>query len=123
MRISDWSSDVCSSDLIGGVSEDGDLLDFDFRDIGVSATAMKISRKRLIALDHSKFASEAMVRVAHLRDVDMVFTDAAAPARLTRPMRDNGVQLSVADTEAEPARSNITEIRRAWSRRRGGKDG
>src|SRR3546814_4200655 len=105
MRISDWSSDVCSSDL--GVSEDGDLLDFDFRDIGVSATAMKISRKRLIALDHSKFASEAMVRVAHLRDVDMVFTDAAAPARLTRTMRDNGVQLFVAETEAEPDSSNI----------------
>src|SRR3546814_14919634 len=57
MRISDWSSDVCSSDL------------------------------------HC---------VAHLRDVDMVFTDAAAPARLTRTMRDNGVQLFVAETEAEP---------------------
>src|SRR3546814_6746460 len=71
---------------------------------------MKISRKRLIALDHSKFASEAMVRVAHLRDVDMVFTDAAAPARLTRTMRDNGVQLFVAETEAEPDSSNITAL-------------
>jgi len=78
---------------IGGVSEDGDLLDFDFRDIGVSTTAMKISRKRLVALDHSKFASEAMVRVAHLRDVDMIFSDLPPPERLARIMRDNGVRI------------------------------
>ena len=94
---------------IGGVGEDGDLMDFDFRDIGVSAMAMKISRKRLVALDHSKFTSEAMVRVAHLSDVDMVFTDAPPPARLTRLMRDSGVQLFVAEG-AE--RSNVTTLRR-----------
>lgn len=94
---------------IGGVSEDGDLLDFDFRDIGVSTTAMKISRKRLVALDHSKFTSEAVVRVAHLRDVDMVFTDAPPPPRLTRLMRENDVQLFVGDgAEA----SNVTALRR-----------
>ncbi|HEY9548388.1 MAG TPA: DeoR/GlpR family DNA-binding transcription regulator [Kiloniellaceae bacterium] len=95
---------------IGGVTEDGDLMDFDFRDIGVSATAMKISRKRLVALDHSKFASEAMVRVAHLRDVDMVFTDAAPPARLARMMRDHGVQLLVPQPGADA--SNVTALRR-----------
>src|SRR3546814_2401178 len=93
---------------IGGVSADGDLLEFAFRDIGVSATAMKISRKRLIALDHSKFASEAMVRVAHLRDVAMVLTDPAAHARLTRTMRDTGVKLFVAATEAAHGRPNHT---------------
>jgi DeoR family glycerol-3-phosphate regulon repressor len=83
-------------------------MDFDFRDIGVSATAIKISRKRLVALDHSKFASEAVVRVAQLRDVDMVFTDAPPPARLARLMRENEVQLFVA-TDAEV--SNVTALR------------
>lgn len=95
---------------IGGVTEDGDLMDFDFRDIGVSTTAMKISRKRLVALDHSKFASEAMVRVGHLRDVDMVFTDAAPPARLARMMRDHGVQLLVPQPGTDA--SNVTALRR-----------
>jgi DeoR family glycerol-3-phosphate regulon repressor len=94
---------------IGGVSEDGDLLDFDFRDIGVSAMAMKISRKRLVALDHSKFASDAIVRVAHLRDVDMIFTDATPPIRLAHMMRDESVQLFVADTNAGHA--NVTALR------------
>ena len=96
---------------IGGVSEDGDLLDFDFRDIGVSATAMKISRKRLVALDHSKFTSEAIVRVAHLRDVDMVFTDAAPPAPLARMMHDAGVQIFVSGEE-ERTNSKVTALRR-----------
>lgn len=81
---------------IGGISEDGDLMDYDFRDIGVSSTAMKISRKRLVALDHSKFDSNAMVRVAHLRDIDMVFTDEVPPQRLTRMLSDNRVALFTA---------------------------
>lgn len=94
---------------IGGMNEDGDLLDFDFRDIGVSTTAMKISRKRLVALDHSKYASQAMVRVAHLRDIDMMFTDAPPPAGLVRALRENDVQLFVA---AEGKASNVTAMRR-----------
>ena len=88
---------------IGGVSEDGDLLDFDFRDIGVSTTAMKISRKRLVALDHSKFHSDAIVRVAHLRDIDMVFTDTAPPTHLARMLRDNAVQVFNTDEAPAPA--------------------
>lgn len=95
---------------IGGVSEEGDLLDFDFRDVGVSATAMKISRKRLVALDHSKFTSEAIVRVAHLRDVDMVFTDAPPPSRLARLMRDAEVRLFVAG--GDEAGDKVTALRR-----------
>ncbi|GAB4354311.1 MAG: DeoR/GlpR family transcriptional regulator [Kiloniellaceae bacterium] len=95
---------------IGGVSEEGDLLDFDFRDIGVSAMAMKISRKRLVALDHSKFTSEAIVRVAHLRDVDMVFTDAQPPARLARLMRDSDVRLFVAGEDDDGGK--VTQLRR-----------
>jgi len=84
---------------VGGVSEDGDLMDFDFRDIGVSATAMKISRKRLVALDHSKFSSEAMVRVGQVRDIDMIFTDAPPPKHLARILRDNNVQVFTAKTQ------------------------
>ena len=70
---------------------------------------MKISRKRLIALDHSKFSSDAMVRVAHLRDVDMVFTDAPPPAGVARMIRDEGVQLFVADSDTN--RTNIAALR------------
>src|SRR3546814_17106972 len=47
---------------IGGVSEDGDPLDFAFRDLGVSATALKISHKRLLAPHPPKSSPETTVR-------------------------------------------------------------
>lgn len=95
---------------IGGISEDGDLMDYDFRDIGVSATAMKISRKRLVALDHSKFAADAIVRVAHLRDIDMIFTDAPPPPRVTEMLRDNAVQLFTPQAQGSTRRESEARV-------------
>ena len=95
---------------IGGVTEDGELMDFDFRDIGVSTTAMKISRKRLVALDHSKFTAEAMVRVAHLRDIDMVFTDAPPPPRMATLLRENAVQVFTSDSHPSKQRRDEARV-------------
>jgi len=80
---------------VGGVDNDGEMLDFDFRDIGVSATAMKISRRRFIALDHSKFDTHAMVSVGHVSEVDAIFTDATPPPSLDAVLRDHQVDLFV----------------------------
>ena len=81
---------------IGGIGPDGDLLDFDFRDIGVSTAAMKISRRKFVALDHSKFETEAMVRIGTLGDIDALFTDAPPPERVGRLLDGLGVELVVA---------------------------
>ncbi|MGI9388150.1 MAG: DeoR/GlpR family DNA-binding transcription regulator, partial [Methyloligellaceae bacterium] len=48
---------------IGSIDTEGELLDFDYRDIGVSKVAMDISRRKFVALDHSKFGSDAAIRV------------------------------------------------------------
>lgn len=80
---------------IGGVSAEGDLLDYDFRDIGVSRTAMRISKRRFFALDHSKFDTDAMVRIGHISDAHAIFTDRAPPARISRIVRNRGVALHV----------------------------
>ena len=81
---------------IGGVSPEGDLLDYDFRDIGVSATAMRISKRKFIALDHSKFDSTAMARTGTLRDVDAMFTDAPPPEIIRSILRAHEVELVIA---------------------------
>ncbi len=81
---------------IGGVSPDGDLLDFDFRDIGVSTTAMRISRRKFVALDHSKFDTGAMVRIGTLGDVDAVFTDAPPPGKISSMLESLGIELCIA---------------------------
>src|SRR3546814_14497776 len=64
---------------IGGVSEDGDLLEFDFRDIGLSAPALKIYRQPLYAPHPSTFASQPMVRVATLPNVHIVIHRSEKP--------------------------------------------
>ncbi len=77
---------------IGGINDDGELLDFDFRDVSVSVTALQISRKKFIALDHSKFETDAIVHVGHVSDVDAIFSDTPPPERLRRLLREHGVE-------------------------------
>lgn len=81
---------------VGAVDPDGELLDFDYRDLGVSRAAMRISRRKFIALDHSKFEARAVVRVGHVADVDAVFTDRPPPPAITRVLARHRVELVAA---------------------------
>ena len=65
-------------------------------DFGVSRTAMRISKKRFFALDHSKFDADAIVRIAHVSDADVIFTDSKPPRAIAKALRDNGVELRIA---------------------------
>ncbi len=82
---------------IGAIDSDGELLDYDYRDVQLSTAALAISRRRFVALDHSKFDGDAMVRVAHLADIDAVFTDAPPPPEIAELMQAHGVAVHVAD--------------------------
>lgn len=87
---------------IGAIDGDGVLLDYDYRDVQLSAAAMAISRRRFVALDHSKFSGgEAIVRVGHVGDVDTVFTDVAPPPGMAEMLAENGVRVVVADLADE----------------------
>ncbi|TMM54147.1 DeoR/GlpR family DNA-binding transcription regulator [Sulfitobacter sabulilitoris] len=77
---------------------DGDLLDFDIQEVGVSQTIIAQSRATFLAADHSKFQRSAPARIASLADVDAVFTDRPLPAPLTARCAEWGTQVFVADT-------------------------
>lgn len=81
---------------IGAIDNDGELLDYDYRDVQLSKAAMAISRRRFVALDHSKFNGDAMVRVAHLSDIDAVFTDAPPPSEIAELLRAYDVAVHIA---------------------------
>lgn len=81
---------------IGAVDAEGELLDFDFRDLGVSQAAMRISRRRFVALDHSKFSADAVVRIGHVADADTVFTDRPPPPAVARLLARHRVELVTA---------------------------
>jgi DeoR family glycerol-3-phosphate regulon repressor len=65
------------------IDNDGDLLDFDGQEILVSRSAIQRSRKVMVVADHIKFQRKAPLTICSLRDVTVLFTDAAISKDLT----------------------------------------
>ena len=61
---------------ISSIETDGTLRDFDFREVKVAQAIIAQSREVWLVADHSKFTRRAMVQLAHLSQVDVLFTDA-----------------------------------------------
>lgn len=80
---------------IGTIDEDGDLLDYDYRDVRASGMAMANSRNRFIVMDKTKFNGDAMVRLGHISQIHAVFTDGAPPSAIRRLLSAHGVELHV----------------------------
>ncbi|MEL6437120.1 MAG: DeoR/GlpR family DNA-binding transcription regulator [Pseudomonadota bacterium] len=64
------------------LDEDGDLLDYDIREVGVSRAIIRNARRVFLVADHTKFERTAPVRIASLGEVDAIFTDHALPGSL-----------------------------------------
>lgn len=82
---------------IGCIDSDGELLDYDYRDSQSSLAAMANSRHIIFAADDSKFNSEAMVRLAHLSDIDALVTNSVPPEDISAGLKAHDVVLTVAE--------------------------
>jgi DeoR family glycerol-3-phosphate regulon repressor len=83
----------CSS-----IDSDGDLLDFDIHEVGVSQAVLRQSRRAYLVADHSKFKRTAPARIASLADIDILFTDATPPSPLVSLCQNWGTQIIVANS-------------------------
>jgi DeoR family glycerol-3-phosphate regulon repressor len=81
-----------------GIDQDGTLLDFDYREVRVSQAIMACARKVLLAVDHSKFGRNALVRLGHISQVDTLFTDQTPPDSMVRLLAKAKTRLKVCDT-------------------------
>jgi len=54
---------------------DGDVLDFDIQEVGVSQAILGRARQTFLVADHSKFDRSAPARICTLADLDALFTD------------------------------------------------
>jgi DeoR family glycerol-3-phosphate regulon repressor len=81
---------------ISGIEADGTLRDFDFREVKVARAIIEQSREVWLAADHSKFNRPAMVELARLDEVDVLFTDAPPPEPFGDLMAQADVQCVVA---------------------------
>ena len=82
---------------ISGIEADGTLRDFDYREVKVARAIVEQSRHVWLASDHSKFNRPAMVELARLDELDMLFTDAAPPEPFPALLAEAGVQCVVAE--------------------------
>jgi DeoR family glycerol-3-phosphate regulon repressor len=60
--------------------ENGEILDFDFQEVGVSKEIISRSETVFLAADASKFERKAPAQIASLASVDVFFTDRPPPA-------------------------------------------
>lgn len=80
-----------------GLDEDGDLLDFDLEEVGVSQAILGQSRRSILVADHSKFRRSAPARIASLRDLGCLVTDRPLPPALAAACADWGTRIVVAE--------------------------
>lgn len=74
------------------IDGDGDLLDFDIHEVGVSQAVLRQSRRAFLVADHSKFARSAPARIASLAEIDTFFTDGPLPMPLAALCRGWGTE-------------------------------
>ncbi len=76
--------------------DEGDILDFDMREVGVSKEIISRSDNVFLAADASKFDRKAPARIASLADIDTFFTDRTPPPRCVEICDTAGTAISVA---------------------------
>lgn len=64
------------------LDNDGDLLDFDIHEVGVSQAIIAQARHVFVVADHTKFGRSAPARIGSLASVDVFFTDRPIASRL-----------------------------------------
>lgn len=77
---------------ISSIEDDGTLRDFDYREVSVARAVIEHSREVWLAADHSKLNRAAMVEVARIDQVDMLFTDRAPPPPFAHMLEEAGVR-------------------------------
>ncbi len=82
---------------VGGIGEDGGLLDFTDEEVRAREAILANSRRTILIADHSKFGRNAIVRGGAITDVDIFCTDRTPPAAIAAQLADGGVELLIAD--------------------------
>lgn len=83
---------------ISGIDFDGSLLDFDYHEVRVKQAIIENSRSIFLAVDHTKFGRNAMVKLGNISQAHMVFTNKQPPEEILNILKDSAIPLEVIDT-------------------------
>ena len=89
------------------LDEDGDMLDFDIQEVGVSQTIVQQARRSFLVADHSKFKRRAPARIGSLAQMDSFYTDAPISGALAHACRGWGTTVSIARADLPPEGPSI----------------
>jgi DeoR family glycerol-3-phosphate regulon repressor len=67
---------------ISGIDFDGSLLDFDYHEVRIKQAIIENSRSVFLAVDHSKFGRNAMVKLGNISQIHTLFTDQLPPQEI-----------------------------------------
>lgn len=81
---------------ISSIEPDGTLRDFDPREVKVAQTIIEQSREVWLVADCGKFDRQALVRMAQVSQIDVLFTDARPPEALAKVLDEAQVKIVVA---------------------------
>jgi DeoR family glycerol-3-phosphate regulon repressor len=79
---------------VGGISANGELLEFQFDEGELTKVMLKNSRKSVLLADSSKFLRNASVCISSLEDIDVMYTDCRS-IELAGLCHDQNVQLNI----------------------------
>lgn len=80
---------------ISGISLDGSLLDFDFREVKVAQAIINNSDSVILAADHSKFGRTAMVKQGNIAQIDHLVTDQTPPAEIVEILSNHQIDTHI----------------------------
>lgn len=81
---------------VSSIEPDGTLRDFDPREVKVAQAIIEQSREVWLVADQDKFGRQALVRLAHLSQIDKLFCDASPPESMKKILKDAQVEVVIA---------------------------
>lgn len=80
--------------------EDGEIFDFDFREVRVAQAIIKRARSIILVTDSIKFSRRAPICLGKLSQIDYLVTDDGIPERAIKACRDSDVHLEIVDVSS-----------------------
>lgn len=84
---------------VSAIDGDGELLDFDFREVKVAQAIIANARHVILVTDSTKFERTAPVRIGHISQINTLITDRCTIESLRNVCAESGVHLIEAQNE------------------------
>lgn len=85
---------------ISGIDLDGSLLDFDYHEVRVKQAIIENSRSVFLAVDHSKFGRNAMVKMGNINQINTLFTDQAPPTEIQTILNEHQIPIEIVTSQS-----------------------